>query len=257
LQAATDVLYIVDCWGLRIEKVRIYGVSGRSCIYLHRPSGAGGNHAVSIDRIYTSSGTPVGILIDSDTGAVASIGVNISNCTLQGHGTAALMCLQASGVSISGLYTENTGIPIQLGDQSKNKWASNINVSGSTFMTYKTPITLDACTGVVFSGCNLNVNGLSSVWIRYKYARNISIISCTPNNIRDGIRRMSNARSEHGLTILQGSWDGPPDWPAASTPAMLVLRAINNGGVAHQHFCMSVDSTGAWVAKEWIPLQET
>ena len=125
-------------------------------------------------------------------------------------------------------------------------------------MTYKAPITLDCCYNIVIFGCSLKVGSSvgSGVWVRYKYASNINIIGCGPRNILAGIRRMAGARGDHGMNILQGAWAGPPDWPANPEPAMLVMRAAS-GSSAHQHYCMSVDSNGAWVSKEWIPELET
>lgn len=237
-----DNILLSNCWGSRINLCKFYGASN-SHIHLARPSGHLGNHAIVIEKIYTSSGAQYGILIDSETGAVSGIGIHINDCAVQGANTAQVAILSADGVSINGLYTEDGPRPIILGDKANSRSAGNVHISGCTFMTYgsSTPMLLSFCANAVIEGCNLNVNGNQTQWLHYDDVQNVTIIGCSPNDFHSGVRRTATAT--RGLTIHKGE--------SASEAASITL--LSSGATEHQHFKMSVNGSGAWVATEWIP----
>jgi hypothetical protein len=237
-----DNIYMTNCWGSRISLCRFYGATGRAHIHLGRPSSHSGNHGITIDRIYTSSGAQYGILCDSDTGAECGIGIHINDCVIQGHDTAQVAILSGNTISINGLYTEDGPRPIILGDSVNNRNVGNVHISGSSFMTYGTsPVLLDQCGNVTFFGCNLNVNSAHTEWLHYNKVSNVHITGCAPNDFHAGVRRTSTATE--GINIIKGS--------SASEAASITMLA--SGGSAHQHYKMSINGSGSWVATSWTP----
>jgi hypothetical protein len=237
-----DNIYMTNCWGSRISLCRFYGASGRAHIHLGRPSGHLGNHGVTIDRIYTSSGAQYGILCDSDTAASVGAGIHINDCVIQGHDTAMVAILSGDTISINGLYTEDGPRPVILGDSANNRGVNNVHMSGCSFMTYGTsPMLLDQCGNVSIVSCNLNVNSAHTEWLHYNKVSNVHVIGTSPNDFHSGVRRASTAT--YGINITKGS--------SASEGASITMLA--SGGAAHQHYKMSINGSGAWVATEWIP----
>jgi hypothetical protein len=237
-----DNILLSNCWGSRINLCRFFGAC-YSHIHLARPSGHAGNHAIVIDQVYTSSGSQYGILVDSETGAVGAVGVHINDCTVQGAALGQVAVFSADGVSINGLYTEDGARPIILGDKANSRSAGNVHISGCSFMTYGSnfPMLLSFCANVVIEGSNLNVNSNQTQWLHYNDVQNVTIIGCHPNDFHDGVRRATTAT--RGLTIHKGE--------SATEAASITM--LSSGATEHQHFKMSINGSGAWVATEWIP----
>lgn len=237
-----DNIYLSNCWGSRINLCRFFGTCN-SHIHLARPSGHNGNHAVVINQIYTSSNSNYGILVDSETGATGGVGVHINDCTVQGAELAQVYIMAATTVSINGLYTEDGARPVILGNKATGRQASGVHMSACSFMTYGSsfPTLLSRAANVVIAGCDMNVNGNQTEWLHYDDIENVTIIGCNPNNFHSGVRRTATAA--RGLMIIKGE---------SSTEAAS-MTMLSSGATAHQHFKMSIDGTGAWVATEWIP----
>lgn len=134
------------------------GVAGRSCVFCNSDS-----HATLLEHVYTSTYSPYGIYIDNlfRPASVRSSQITVVMATLQGHDVGLYAC-DCKGISVSGLYTENTVVPMRLGDRANKKYAAGVTVSAGFLLGPKeyhprkasatAAIELNYCFSVCISG---------------------------------------------------------------------------------------------------------
>lgn len=164
-----DFIHLARSYGTRVTDVSVrmekdaagnrFGIAGRSCIFCDSDS-----HATYMEHIYTSTYTPYGIYIDNlfRPSSVRSSGITIVMATLQGHDVGLHAC-DCKGLCVSGLYTENTVIPVRLGDRSNKKYVSGATVSGGFLLGPKEyhPRRAEATAAIEMSYCfNICISGV-------------------------------------------------------------------------------------------------
>lgn len=122
-----DCIHIGRPWGTILRDIRAYTdgntTPARSVIWLD-----GDANSFSIDILYTTSTATYGLMVtdqlSTGLGGGRPLSQTINNITLQRHVVG--ICLErASSVIVNGLYTENTQVPIRLGNDALSRSAKS------------------------------------------------------------------------------------------------------------------------------------
>lgn len=251
------------CWGSVFDALFTNGatISG-TCCWL----GADLNGVV-INSLYTSNFCDYNLRswpASAVSGYTASVstghGVTINNPVLQGGEIGlGLESVNPGGWTINSPYLENVGLPIKLGMLDASGLCRSVTINAPYIQG---PAGSGPNVGLSDSAIDIlnaiNVNIVSpecGSWpdlIHYKAAKKVSVFGFhdisngAVGTFTDKVKRLADATATSGINFF-GSELGASE---VNAPGVLFLKSDNG---SHQHFKMTLDSVGAWVAEEVTP----
>ncbi len=187
-----DCIHMGESWDSKIENIHAYTTSGRSVLWLD-----GDMHGLHVSDVHTTARTQYGIVSCAENGKIGGVSATqvFNQIVLQRH-QVGLWLKRCRSVTVNGLYTELTQIPVRLGSAENpldRATATTINGGRQTQLDASSQGWADNATGCIeASNCKgVTINGFrfDSVYsgsgynaIFIKDAQAVSLNNCIRNN---------------------------------------------------------------------------